>query len=93
MMGSDWCGVHAVARSLHNEASQRSHKTKGVSKNKLTAREYDEATWATRSFGVFAEQGIAVALHMSVAEEIATACGGGMYGVDLRPRPQGVRCA
>ena len=34
-----------------------------------------------------------MALHMSVAEEIATACGGGMYGVDLRPRPQGVRCA
>ena len=57
--------------------------------NKLAKPEYDEATWATRSFGVFVEQSIAVALHMSVAEEIATACGGGVYGVDTRPRPQG----
>ena len=57
--------------------------------NKLAKPEYDEATWATRSFGVFVEQSIAVALQMSVAEEIATACGGGVYGVDTRPRPQG----
>ena len=47
-------------------------------KNKLTAREYDEATWATRSFGVFAEQQIAVALQVGVATEIAQACGGGV---------------
>ena len=57
-------------------------------KGKLTAREYDEVTWATRSFGVFefVEQRIAVALQMSVAEEIALACGGGLYRVNLRPR-------
>ena len=55
-------------------------------KNKLTSREYDEATWGTRSFGVFVEQQIAVALQLSVATEIAQACGGGVYGIDLRPR-------
>jgi hypothetical protein len=51
------------------------------------AREYDAATWAWRSFEVFVEQRIAVALQMSVAEEISLACrGAGVYGVDSHPR-------
>jgi hypothetical protein len=62
-----------------------------VRADKLTKGEYDEATWATRSFSVFVMQRISVAVHVCAAEEIARACGGSVVGVDLRPRPQAGR--
>ena len=80
-------GSASAAPEARPSASARSHSILGEArKNKLTARQYDEATWATRSFGVFVEQQIAVALLVGVAAEILQACGGGVYGIDLRPR-------
>ena len=42
---------------------------------RLTASEYDETTWAARKFIPFAAQRISVAVHLSLAQEVAEALG------------------
>ena len=44
-------------------------------KNKLNRCEYDETTWAARSWMSFVTQKISVAVQRAVAYEIATALG------------------
>ena len=41
--------------------------------NKLSKTEYDETTWAARTWAAFARQKLSVAVHLSVATEIAHA--------------------
>ena len=43
--------------------------------NKLTKREYDDTTWAARTWRSYAAQQLSVALHRSCALEIANALG------------------
>ena len=43
--------------------------------NKLSKREYDDTTWAARTWRSYAAQQISVALHRSCALEIANALG------------------
>ena len=40
---------------------------------RLVSSEYDETTWAARSFMAFVTQRISVAIHISLAQEIAEA--------------------
>ena len=40
--------------------------------NKLSARQYDEATWSTRSWLSFQTQRLSVALHLALAWEIGS---------------------
>ena len=42
---------------------------------RLAASEYDETTWAARKFIPFAAQRISVAVHLSLAQEVAEALG------------------
>ena len=42
---------------------------------RLAASEYDETTWAARKFIPFATQRISVAVHLSLAQEVAEALG------------------
>jgi hypothetical protein len=56
-----------------------------IRRNRLTHDEYDQATWATRSWKSFVKQRLSVALHMAVAGEIAEAMGMAA-GVDERAR-------
>ena len=43
--------------------------------NKLNKREYDETTWAARTWRSFAVQQLSVSVHRSVSLEIALALG------------------
>ena len=43
--------------------------------NKLNKREYDDTTWAARTWRAFAVQQLSVAVHRSVSLEIAHALG------------------
>ena len=43
--------------------------------NKLSAAEYDETTWAARTWLTFVMQRISVAVHKAVAREVSTALG------------------
>ena len=43
--------------------------------NKLNKREYDDTTWAARSWRSYAAQQISVAVHRTVSMEIAQALG------------------
>eukprot|EP00964_Phaeocystis_antarctica_P015220 scaffold8402_cov63-Phaeocystis_antarctica.AAC.3 len=43
--------------------------------NKLTASEYDEATWSERTFMAFTTQRLSVAVQYSAAQEVAEALG------------------
>ena len=54
--------------------------------NKLSARQYDEATWSTRSWLSFQSQRLSVALHMALAYEVAHELGLGdpCCGADAR---------
>ena len=52
---------------------------------KLSARQYDEATWSTRSWLAFQTQRLSVALHMALAWEIGSELGAGpCSGPDAR---------
>ena len=42
---------------------------------RLVSSEYDETTWAARSYMAFVTQRISVAIHISLAQEIAEALG------------------
>ena len=54
--------------------------------NKLSAKQYDEATWSTRSWLSFQTQRLSVALHMALAFEIAheLGLGGPCCGADAQ---------
>ena len=52
---------------------------------KLSARQYDEATWSTRSWLSFQTQRLSVALHLALAWEIGSELGLGVCcGADPR---------
>ena len=52
---------------LHELAEQR--------QNRLSRREYDETTWAARTWLTFTKQKLSVALHRAAALEIGQALG------------------
>ena len=43
--------------------------------NMLTAAEYDETTWAARTWLSFVQQRVSVAVHKAVAREVSDALG------------------
>ena len=43
--------------------------------NALTAAEYDETTWAARTWLSFVQQRVSVAVHKAVAREVSDALG------------------
>ena len=53
--------------------------------DKLMSSEYDETTWAARKFMPFAVQQVSVAVHLAMAEEVASALGLAV-GADPRAR-------
>ena len=55
----------AAGPSLRNAADWR--------QNRLTASEYDEATWSTRTYQPFVCQRISVAVQLAMAQQIAEA--------------------
>ena len=54
-------------------------------KNKLASSEYDETTWAARTFNSFVSQRISVAAQLAMAQEAAEALG---LSVAADPRGQ-----
>ena len=53
--------------------------------NKMSAAQYDEATWSTRSWLAFQTQRLSVALHLALAWEIGAELGLGVCcGADPR---------
>ena len=53
--------------------------------NKLSTRQYDEATWSTRSWLAFQTQRLSVAVHMALAWELGQELGLGVCnGADPR---------
>ena len=62
--------------------------------NKLSAGQYDEATWSTRSWLSFQAQRLSVALHMALAWEIGCELGLGVCcGADPREAGGGAAAA
>ena len=54
-------------------------------RRKFSASEYDENTWATRTWLSFTTQRVSVALHRAVAAEVRRGCVvGSSAGVDVR---------
>jgi len=43
--------------------------------NRLTHLEYDQTTWAARSWTAFSAQKLSVAVHLAMATEVAVALG------------------
>ena len=43
--------------------------------NRLTHYEYDQTTWAARSWSTFSAQKLSVAVHLAMATELAVALG------------------
>lgn len=44
-----------------------------VRENRLVSREYDETTWAARTWHAFSSQKLSVAVHLAAAGELAHA--------------------